>query len=88
VNLGNATGHPSFVMSSSFTNQTLAQVELWQNGAKYDKKVYTLPKKLDEKVARLHLAKLGAKLTKLSSKQAEYLGIEKEGPFKSDHYRY
>jgi adenosylhomocysteinase len=88
VNLGNATGHPSFVMSSSFTNQTLAQVELWLNGSKYDKKVYTLPKKLDEKVARLHLAKLGAKLTKLSSKQAEYLGIEKEGPFKSDHYRY
>ena len=88
VNLGNATGHPSFVMSSSFTNQTLAQVELWLNGKNYDKKVYTLPKKLDEKVARLHLAKLGAKLTKLSSKQAEYLGIEKEGPFKSDHYRY
>jgi adenosylhomocysteinase len=88
VNLGNATGHPSFVMSSSFTNQTLAQVELWQNGAKYDKKVYTLPKKLDEKVARLHLAKLGAKLTTLSTKQAEYLGIEGEGPFKSDHYRY
>ena len=88
VNLGNATGHPSFVMSSSFTNQTLAQLELWQNGSKYDKKVYTLPKKLDEKVARLHLAKLGAKLTKLSSKQAEYLGIEGEGPFKSDHYRY
>jgi len=88
VNLGNATGHPSFVMSSSFTNQTLAQVELWQNGAKYNNKVYTLPKKLDEKVARLHLAKLGAKLTKLSGKQAEYLGIEGEGPFKSDHYRY
>jgi adenosylhomocysteinase len=88
VNLGNGTGHPSFVMSSSFTNQTLAQVELWLNGAKYDKKVYTLPKKLDEKVARLHLAKLGAKLTKLSTKQADYLGIEGEGPFKSDHYRY
>ena len=88
VNLGNATGHPSFVMSSSFTNQTLAQVELWQNGARYENKVYTLPKKLDEKVARLHLAKLGAKLTELSTKQAEYLGIGEEGPFKSDHYRY
>ncbi len=88
VNLGNATGHPSFVMSSSFTNQTLAQVELWQNGSKYENKVYTLPKKLDEKVARLHLAKLGAKLTKLSGKQAEYLGIEGEGPFKPEHYRY
>jgi adenosylhomocysteinase len=88
VNLGNATGHPSFVMSSSFTNQTLAQVELWQNGARYENKVYTLPKKLDEKVARLHLAKLGAKLTELSTKQAEYLGIGEDGPFKSDHYRY
>ncbi len=88
VNLGNATGHPSFVMSSSFTNQTLAQIELWLNGSKYEKKVYTLPKKLDEKVARLHLAKLGATLTRLSPKQAEYLGIEREGPFKSDHYRY
>ncbi len=88
VNLGNATGHPSFVMSSSFTNQTLAQVELWQNGAKYENKVYTLPKKLDEKVARLHLAQLGAKLTQLSGKQAEYLGIAGEGPFKSDQYRY
>ena len=88
VNLGNATGHPSFVMSSSFTNQTLAQVELWLNGSKYERKVYTLPKKLDEKVARLHLAKLGVKLTTLSSKQAEYLGIEKEGPYKADQYRY
>jgi adenosylhomocysteinase len=88
VNLGNGTGHPSFVMSSSFTNQTLAQVELWLNGSKYDKKVYTLPKKLDEKVARLHLAKLGAKLTTLSTKQADYLGIAGEGPFKSDQYRY
>jgi adenosylhomocysteinase len=88
VNLGNATGHPSFVMSSSFTNQTLAQVELWANHAKYERKVYTLPKKLDEKVARLHLAKLGVKLTQLSPKQAEYLGIDREGPFKSDHYRY
>ena len=88
MNLGNATGHPSFVMSSSFTNQTLAQVELWLNGSKYERKVYTLPKKLDEKVARLHLAKLGVKLTTLSSKQAEYLGIEKEGPYKADQYRY
>ena len=88
VNLGNGTGHPSFVMSSSFTNQTLAQVELWQHHAKYEKKVYTLPKKLDEKVARLHLAKLGVKLTKLSPQQAEYLGIDREGPFKADHYRY
>jgi len=88
VNLGNGTGHPSFVMSSSFTNQTLAQVELWMNGSQYDKKVYTLPKKLDEKVARLHLAKLGAKLTTLSTKQADYLGIAGEGPFKSDQYRY
>ncbi len=88
VNLGNGTGHPSFVMSSSFTNQTLAQVELWANHAKYDRKVYTLPKKLDEKVARLHLDKLGVKLTKLSPKQAEYLGIDREGPYKADHYRY
>jgi len=88
VNLGNATGHPSFVMSSSFTNQTLAQIELWAHHAKYERKVYTLPKKLDEKVARLHLAKLGAKLTKLTPSQAEYLGIEREGPFKADHYRY
>jgi adenosylhomocysteinase len=88
VNLGNATGHPSFVMSSSFTNQTLAQIELWQNGAQYANKVYTLPKKLDEKVARLHLAKLGAKLTELSTKQAAYLGIGEAGPFKPAHYRY
>jgi adenosylhomocysteinase len=88
VNLGNATGHPSFVMSSSFTNQTLAQIELWQNGAQYANKVYTLPKKLDEKVARLHLAKLGAKLTELSPKQSDYLGIGEAGPFKPDHYRY
>jgi adenosylhomocysteinase len=88
VNLGNATGHPSFVMSSSFTNQTLAQIELWQNGSQYANKVYTLPKKLDEKVARLHLAKLGAKLTELSPKQADYLGIGEAGPFKPDHYRY
>jgi adenosylhomocysteinase len=88
VNLGNATGHPSFVMSASFTNQTLAQIELWVNGAKYDKRVYTLPKHLDEKVAMLHLEKLGAKLTKLSKEQADYIGVTPEGPFKPDHYRY
>jgi adenosylhomocysteinase len=88
VNLGNATGHPSFVMSASFTNQTLAQIELWTNNAKYDKQVYTLPKHLDEKVALLHLEKLGAKLTKLSPEQADYIGVTVEGPFKPDHYRY
>jgi adenosylhomocysteinase len=88
VNLGNAMGHPSFVMSASFTNQTLAQIELWTNPGKYQKKVYTLPKQLDEKVARLHLAKIGAKLTKLSEKQANYLGIPAEGPYKADQYRY
>src|SRR5499427_5499858 len=88
VNLGNAMGHPSFVMSSSFTNQTLAQIELWSNPKKYEKKVYTLPKHLDEKVARLHLAKIGAKLTKMSDKQAQYIGVPAEGPYKSDHYRY
>ena len=88
VNLGNATGHPSFVMSASFTNQTLAQIELWVNGAKYDKRVYTLPKHLDEKVAMLHLEKLGAKLTKLSKEQADYIGVTPEGPFKPEHYRY
>ncbi|HEY2358512.1 MAG TPA: adenosylhomocysteinase, partial [Phenylobacterium sp.] len=88
VNLGNATGHPSFVMSASFTNQTLAQMELWQYGAKYQTQVYTLPKHLDEKVAMLHLGKLGAKLTKLSKDQAEYIGVKTEGPFKPDHYRY
>jgi adenosylhomocysteinase len=88
VNLGCATGHPSFVMSSSFTNQTLAQIELYTNPGKYEKKVYTLPKHLDEKVAQLHLAKVGAHLTKLSEKQAAYLGISPQGPFKSDHYRY
>jgi adenosylhomocysteinase len=88
VNLGNATGHPSFVMSASFTNQTLAQMELWQNGAKYEHKVYTLPKHLDEKVAMLHLEKLGAKLTAMTSDQASYLGIAPQGPFKPDHYRY
>jgi adenosylhomocysteinase len=88
VNLGNATGHPSFVMSASFTNQTLAQIELWTNGAKYETKVYTLPKHLDEKVAMLHLDKLGAKLTKLSKDQADYIGVTVEGPFKPEHYRY
>ncbi|HEY1448333.1 MAG TPA: adenosylhomocysteinase [Caulobacteraceae bacterium] len=88
VNLGNATGHPSFVMSASFTNQTLAQIELWTNSAAYETKVYTLPKHLDEKVAMLHLAKLGAKLTELSPAQAEYIGVPPVGPFKPDHYRY
>jgi len=88
VNLGNAMGHPSFVMSSSFTNQTLAQIELWTNPGKYQKQVYTLPKHLDEKVARLHLDKIGAKLTRLSDKQATYIGVPPEGPFKADHYRY
>src|SRR5436309_360661 len=88
VNLGNAMGHPSFVMSSSFTNQVLAQIELWNNPNKYEKKVYTLPKQLDEKVARLHLAKIGVKLTKMSDKQATYIGVPVDGPYKSDHYRY
>jgi adenosylhomocysteinase len=88
VNLGNAMGHPSFVMSSSFTNQTLAQIELWTNPGKYENKVYTLPKHLDEKVARLHLDKIGVKLTKLSDKQATYIGVPQDGPFKADHYRY
>lgn len=88
VNLGCATGHPSFVMSASFTNQTLAQIELWQNPGKYEKKVYTLPKHLDEKVARLHLDKLGAKLTPLTDKQAAYLGVAPQGPYKPEHYRY
>jgi adenosylhomocysteinase len=88
VNLGNAMGHPSFVMSSSFTNQTLAQIELWTNPGKYKNQVYTLPKHLDEKVARLHLDKIGVKLTKLSDKQSAYIGVPQAGPFKSDHYRY
>jgi adenosylhomocysteinase len=88
VNLGCANGHPSFVMSSSFSNQTIAQIELWQNHAKYSRQVYTLPKKLDEKVAALHLPKLGVKLTKLTKEQAEYLGVSVEGPFKPEHYRY
>ncbi|MBB4053013.1 adenosylhomocysteinase [Devosia subaequoris] len=88
VNLGNATGHPSFVMSASFSNQTLAQIELWTNGSKIEKKVHVLPKHLDEKVAELHLAKLGAKLTKLTKTQADYIGVPVEGPFKSGEYRY
>jgi adenosylhomocysteinase len=88
VNLGNATGHPSFVMSASFSNQTLAQIELWTNGKSLAHKVHTLPKKLDEKVAQLHLAKLGAKLTTLSKPQADYIGVPQHGPFKSEHYRY
>ncbi len=88
VNLGCATGHPSFVMSNSFSNQTLAQIELWQNHAKYENKVYVLPKHLDEKVARLHLAKIGVELDELTDAQSEYLGIPKLGPFKADHYRY
>jgi adenosylhomocysteinase len=88
VNLGNATGHPSFVMSASFTNQTLAQIELWQHGDRYNNDVYVLPKHLDEKVAALHLEKLGVKLTQLSQKQADYIGVPVEGPFKPDHYRY
>ncbi|HEX7930878.1 MAG TPA: adenosylhomocysteinase, partial [Sphingomicrobium sp.] len=88
VNLGCATGHPSFVMSSSFTNQTLAQIELWTKSENYKNDVYVLPKHLDEKVAALHLEKLGVKLTKLSKKQADYIGVGTEGPFKPDHYRY
>jgi len=88
VNLGNATGHPSFVMSSSFTNQVLAQIELWTKSDQYQNDVYVLPKQLDEKVAALHLDKLGVKLTKLSPKQAAYIGVTQEGPFKPDHYRY
>jgi len=88
LNLGCATGHPSFVMSTSFTNQVLAQVELHENAGKYENKVYRLPKKLDEEVARLHLGKLGVKLTRLTDKQAEYLGIPLDGPYKPDHYSY
>jgi adenosylhomocysteinase len=88
VNLGCATGHPSFVMSNSFSNQTLAQIDLWRNKDTYRPGVYTLPKKLDEEVARLHLDKIGAKLTTLSAKQAGYLGVPVEGPYKPDHYRY
>jgi adenosylhomocysteinase len=88
VNLGCATGHPSFVMSNSFSNQTLAQLDLWKNKDTYKVGVYTLPKKLDEEVARLHLEKIGVKLTTLSKKQADYLGVSVDGPYKPDHYRY
>jgi adenosylhomocysteinase len=88
VNLGCATGHPSFVMSNSFTNQTLAQIELYKNGDKYENKVYMLPKHLDEKVARLHLSKIGVELEELSDDQAKYIGVNPAGPFKPEHYRY
>jgi adenosylhomocysteinase len=88
VNLGCATGHPSFVMSASFTNQVLAQIELWNNSEKYKNKVYVLPKDLDEQVARLHLGKLGAQLTELTAKQADYIGVSQDGPYKPDYYRY
>ena len=88
VNLGCATGHPSFVMSASFTNQVIAQIELWNNSEKYEKKVYVLPKHLDEKVATLHLEKVGAKLTKLSKEQADYISVKTAGPYKPDTYRY
>jgi adenosylhomocysteinase len=88
LNLGNATGHPSFVMSNSFTNQVLAQIELFTKTEQYPVGVYTLPKELDEKVARLHLDALGAKLTELTKDQANYLGVDQNGPYKPDHYRY
>jgi adenosylhomocysteinase len=88
VNLGCATGHPSFVMSNSFTNQTLAQLELWQNTDKYENKVYVLPKHLDEKVARLHLKKINVQLETLTAEQAQYIGVHPEGPYKPDYYRY
>ena len=88
LNLGNATGHPSFVMSASFTNQVLAQIELWKNGENYKNEVYILPKHLDEKVARLHLDRIGVKLTELKKEQADYIGVTVEGPFKPEHYRY
>jgi adenosylhomocysteinase len=88
LNLGNATGHPSFVMSSSFSNQTIAQIELFTRADEYEKQVYVLPKHLDEKVARLHLDALGAKLTELTPEQADYIGVPVEGPYKPEHYRY
>ena len=88
INLGCATGHPSFVMSCSFTNQVMAQIELWENYKNYEKQVYVLPKHLDEKVAMLHLDKLDAKITKLTDEQAEYIGVNNDGPFKKDTYRY
>ena len=88
LNLGNATGHPSFVMSASFTNQVLAQIELWTKGEEYQPGVYILPKHRDEKVARLHLGRIGVKLTELRKEQADYIGVPQEGPFKPEHYRY
>ena len=88
VNLGCGTGHPSFVMSNSFTNQVLAQIELWHNGDQYENKVYVLPKHLDEKVARLHLGRVGAKLTVLTDEQSKYIGVDKDGPYKAELYRY
>jgi adenosylhomocysteinase len=88
MNLGCATGHPSFVMSNSFSNQVLAQLDLWKNKDTYKVAVYRLPKKLDEEVARLHLEKIGVKLTKLTKKQADYLGVSPDGPYKPEHYRY
>ena len=88
MNLGCATGHPSFVMSNSFSNQVIAQIELWKNHENYERQVYVLPKHLDEKVARLHLEKLGARLTELTPEQADYIGVSVEGPFKPEHYRY
>ena len=88
VNLGCATGHPSFVMSNSFTNQVLAQMELWNHGDRYENQVYVLPKHLDEKVAHLHLQRIGASLTELTEQQARYIGVDVEGPYKPDHYRY
>ena len=88
VNLGNATGHPSFVMSASFSNQVLAQMELWKNHQNYENKVYVLPKKLDEMVAMFHLKKVGAKLTEMSKEQSDYIGVEQQGPFKKETYRY
>jgi adenosylhomocysteinase len=88
VNLGCATGHPSFVMSNSFSNQVLAQIDLWQNPGKYERRVYVLPKQLDEKVARLHLGRIGAKLTRLTQEQAKYIGVKLDGPYKPEYYRY
>ena len=88
MNLGCATGHPSFVMSNSFTNQVLAQIELWNHGERYQNEVYVLPKHLDEKVARLHLGRIGADLTLLTKEQADYIGVAQDGPYKPDHYRY
>ncbi|MEN0140096.1 MAG: adenosylhomocysteinase, partial [Rhodococcus sp. (in: high G+C Gram-positive bacteria)] len=88
LNLGNATGHPSFVMSNSFSNQVIAQIELWTKPEEYDNEVYRLPKHLDEKVAKIHVEALGGTLTKLSKEQAEYIGVDVEGPFKPEHYRY